>query len=136
MISLFKNKKHVIKNEQETQEILNRMNRRNNSITLLGEVRKILNEVIEAEKEIQYYEGPSIANNKTFYILRNNEIFGEFYIRFKMEENSINFIHNDTEFSYDWNSLKNDLPKLKDLLVAYITGFDEFENLICENTFT
>jgi len=31
---------------------------------------------------------------------------------------------------------KNDLPKLKNLLVAYITGFDEFENLICENTFT
>lgn len=136
MISLSKNKKHVIKNEQETQEILNRMNRRNDSITLLGEVRKILNEVAETEEEFQYYEGPSIANNKTFYILRNNEIFGEFYIRFKTEENSINFIHNDAEFSYDWNSLKNDLPKLKGLLVEYITGFDEFENLICENTLT
>ena len=43
MISLSKNKKHVIKNEQETREILNRMNHRNNSTTLLGEVRKILN---------------------------------------------------------------------------------------------
>lgn len=135
MISLSKNKKHVIKNEQETQEILNRMNRRNDSITLLGEVRKILNEVAETEEEFQYYEGPSIANNKTFYIFRNNEIFGEFYIRFKTEENSINFIHNNAEFSYDWSSLKNDLPKLKDLLIAYITGFDEFENLICKNTF-
>ena len=133
MISLSKNKKHVIKNEQETQEILNRMNRRNNSITLLGEVRKILNEI---EEEFQYYERPSIANNKTFYILRNNEIFGEFYIQFKTDENSINFIHNNAEFSYDWSLLKNDLPKLKDLLIAYITGFDEFENLICENTFT
>jgi hypothetical protein len=130
MISLSKNKKHVIKNEQETREILNRMNRRNNNITLLGEVRKILNEVAETEKEFQYYEEPSIANNKTFYILRNNEIFGEFYIRFRTEENSINFIHNNVEFSYDWNSLKSNLPKLKELITAYIAGFDEFENLI------
>ena len=130
MISLSKNKKHVIKNEQETREILNRMNHRNNSTTLLGEVRKILNKATETEEVFQYYEGPSIANNKTFYIFRNNEIFGEFYIQFRTEENSINFIHNNAEFSYDWNSLKNDLPKLKELLIAYITGFDEFENLI------
>mgnify|MGYP003571335733 CR=1 FL=1 len=95
-----------------------------------------MNEIAEIEEEFQYYEGPSIANNKTFYILRNNEIFGEFYIRFKTEENSINFIHNDAEFSYDWNSLKRNLPKLKELIIAYIAGFDEFENLICENTFT
>ena len=119
MINLSKNKKHVIKDEQETREILNQMNRRNNSITLLGEVRKILNEIAEIEEEFQYYERPSIANNKTFYILRNNEIFGEFYILLKTEENSINFIHNNVESSYTWNSLKSNLPKLKELLIAY-----------------
>lgn len=54
MISLSKNKKHVIKNERETREILNRMNRQNDSITLLGEVHKILNEVAETEEEFQY----------------------------------------------------------------------------------
>ena len=120
-----KGEKHVVKNEKETQEILDRMEFISNIKSLYKEVCKILKEVADSDKCFSFYDKHSIANNKTIYILWNKEVFGEFYIKFRSEGDSIVFIHGNAEYSYEWKELENNLQKLKDLLIAYITGFDE-----------
>lgn len=127
---IVKGEKHVIKNKKETKEILDRMEHISKIKSLYREVYKILKEVADSNKCFNFYDSPSIANNKTIYILWNKEVFGEFYIKFRSEGDSIVFIHGNAEYSYGWEKLKNNLPKLKELLIAYITGFDEFEEMI------
>lgn len=125
-----KGEKHVVKNEKETQEILDRMEHVSKIKSIYREVYKTLKEVANSDKCFSFYDQPSIANNKTIYILWNKEVFGEFYIKFRSEGDSIVFIHGNAEYSYEWKELENNLQKLKDLLIAYITGFDEFEEMI------
>jgi len=130
IVNLPKDKKHVMKDEKETQEILNRMERLSKIVSLYREVRNFLNEVADSDERFSFFDSPSIANNKTIYILWDKEVFGEFYIKFRSDGDSIVFIHGNAEYSYEWKELKNNLSKLKDLLSAYIAGFDEFEEMV------
>ena len=80
----------------------------------------------DKECEMFSFTAENKGNIVNFYIFWDKELFGEFYVN--TIKNIVYFIHGKEEVEYRLG--ENNMSRLQQMVNAFVTGYDEFEEII------
>jgi hypothetical protein len=93
---------------------------------------KIIDEGLESVKRknfrYDYVGKPSVCYVKPYYIFYEDTIIGK--IDVNVRNDTITFYHNEKEYFFTWEEMKDNITFLSSMVIAYAIGFDDFENII------